>query len=278
MKDNGTAELSVCPLFAALQGVAQKREGRRGSAAGKEVVEMKNSAAPSRSSWEPGVTQQVPISCLEPHPYQPDNRVTQTAIDALTEQVKQSGELLPLLICDHPRRGKYYVVDGHCRLAVSRALGLHIVWCVYTKCPDIMQPAAQDPNKFNAAQAFNSWAKHSRGLQDKYLAGLRKGNPTPSYVRALIAEVGWSRTVAYGRRGVRPSYIRTAQKLHGAAIGDGLKAPKVAEIFDWLVSEKRRGTTGAQIAAMPGGKKKELEKLCSAVRGKRDYGKRNGKR
>jgi len=231
---------------------------------------------PHLNSWQPGVTQRVSLSLLDPHPYQPTNRVTPRAIDELQRMYRESGELTPITICKHPeKKGRYAIVSGHCRVEVAKREGLDHIWCVFTNKPEVMIPGTQDTNKLTPAQVFNSWARHPRDEQEKYLKGLRKRNLSSGYIRRIIEHLGWAKAVRYGRLGVKPSYIMTAHNLHHKGLALFLnRVPSTGDIFEWLVSSPQRGSKGAEISAMKRDDKHSHEKLFSAVRANRDYGKR----
>jgi hypothetical protein len=169
----------------------------------------------------------------------------------------------------------YAVVDGHCRFEVAKKANLDYIWALFTENPEAMMPASQDTNKLTPAQVFNCWARHPKEEQDAYLKGLRKGNLSSGYIRDIEEHLGWGKAVEYGHKGVKPSYISTARKLHFN--GKGLfiqRVPSIGSIFEWLVSSKSRGTKGAEIANMKGNRKKEHQKLFTAVRLGRDFAQR----
>ena len=79
---------------------------------------------------------QLPVTALEPGPFQPRIAMDQEALDDLASSIKQQGVLQPLLARPHPTKpGHYQIIAGERRWRAAQIAGLHEV-------PVLLRPLA----------------------------------------------------------------------------------------------------------------------------------------
>jgi ParB family transcriptional regulator, chromosome partitioning protein len=70
----------------------------------------------------------LPVTALEPGPFQPRTTMDPEQLRDLTESIRQQGVLQPLLARPHPERGgAYQIIAGERRWRAAQAAGLHEV-------------------------------------------------------------------------------------------------------------------------------------------------------
>lgn len=70
----------------------------------------------------------LPITALEPGPFQPRTAIDPAALEDLTASIRHQGVLQPLLARPHPgARGRYQIIAGERRWRAAQAAGLHEV-------------------------------------------------------------------------------------------------------------------------------------------------------
>src|SRR3954468_6635396 len=70
----------------------------------------------------------LPVSALEPGPFQPRTNMDPEQLRDLTESIRQQGVLQPLLARPHPeRQGRFQIIAGERRWRAAQAAGLHEV-------------------------------------------------------------------------------------------------------------------------------------------------------
>ena len=112
----------------------------------------------------------LPVTALEPGPFQPRTTIDPAALADLTASIKQQGVLQPILARPHPERpGTYQIIAGERRWRASQAAGLHEVPVLVRTLDDTEAMAAglvenlqrQDLDPMEEAQGY-------RRLQDEY--------------------------------------------------------------------------------------------------------------
>jgi ParB family chromosome partitioning protein len=68
----------------------------------------------------------LPVSALEPGPFQPRAAMDEGALASLTDSIRRQGVLQPVLARPHPDRpGRYQIIGGERRWRAAQAAGLH---------------------------------------------------------------------------------------------------------------------------------------------------------
>jgi ParB family chromosome partitioning protein len=68
-----------------------------------------------------GTTRQIPLSAIRPNPYQPRREFSETALAELTESLRTSGLLQPIVV--RPADGHYEIIAGERRWRAAERLG-----------------------------------------------------------------------------------------------------------------------------------------------------------
>ena len=85
----------------------------------------------------------LPVSALEPGPFQPRVAMDPDALAALTESIRRQGVLQPVLARPHPDRpGTYQIVGGERRWRAAQAAGLHDIPVLVRELSDVDAMAA----------------------------------------------------------------------------------------------------------------------------------------
>ena len=77
---------------------------------------------------------------LKPHPERA--RKTETDVTKLTESIKSSGILQPILVCTNGQKGHYYVIKGWRRVEAARKAGL-------TEIPALVEPKENNSRRLS---------------------------------------------------------------------------------------------------------------------------------
>jgi len=85
----------------------------------------------------------LPVTALEPGPFQPRTTVDPATLANLTESIKQQGVLQPILARPHPGSpGQYQIIAGERRWRAAQAAGLHEIPVLIRKLSDTDAMAA----------------------------------------------------------------------------------------------------------------------------------------
>ncbi|MBC7799357.1 MAG: ParB/RepB/Spo0J family partition protein [Gemmatimonadaceae bacterium] len=105
----------------------------------------------------------LPITALEPGPFQPRTAIDPARLADLTASIKQQGVLQPLLARPHPvTAGQYQIIAGERRWRAAQAAGLHDVPVLIRQLADTEAMAAslvenlqrQDLNPIEEAEGY----------------------------------------------------------------------------------------------------------------------------
>ncbi len=112
----------------------------------------------------------LPVTALEPGPFQPRTAIDPEALAELTASIRQQGVLQPILARPHPTdTGRFQIIAGERRWRASQAAGLHEIPVLVRALDDTEAMAAglvenlqrQDLDPIEEAQGY-------RRLQDEY--------------------------------------------------------------------------------------------------------------
>lgn len=115
-------------------------------------------AAPPTSN-----TRAIAIELLERGPFQPRNKIDESALQELTESIRRRGVLQPLLARPHPKlSGHFQIIAGERRWRAAQAAGLHEVPVLVRELDDAEAMAAalvenlqrQDLNAIEEAEGY----------------------------------------------------------------------------------------------------------------------------
>ena len=85
----------------------------------------------------------LPVTALEPGPFQPRTTIDPASLANLTESIKQQGVLQPILARPHPGSpGQYQIIAGERRWRAAQAAGLHEIPVLIRKLSDTDAMAA----------------------------------------------------------------------------------------------------------------------------------------
>ena len=81
--------------------------------------------------------EQVQIADIDPNPFQPRHEFTEEALSELTQSIRESGVVQPILLRRNPgAEGRYQIVAGERRWRASRLAGLETVPAVIRTLTD----------------------------------------------------------------------------------------------------------------------------------------------
>ncbi len=118
----------------------------------------------------------LPLTALEPGPFQPRTRMDQEALDELVASIRQQGVLQPVLARPHPlTEGQYQIVAGERRWRAAQAAGLHDMPVLIRRLSDTEAMAAslvenlqrQDLNAIEEAEGYRRLIQEFGLTQDK---------------------------------------------------------------------------------------------------------------
>ncbi|MBV9653443.1 MAG: ParB/RepB/Spo0J family partition protein [Acetobacteraceae bacterium] len=92
---------------------------------GRGLAALLGEIGPSAAAATPGI-RDLPLAALEPGPFQPRGRMEPGSLAELTESIRASGVLQPLLARPHPTAAeRFQIVAGERRWRAAQAAGLH---------------------------------------------------------------------------------------------------------------------------------------------------------
>jgi len=157
-------------------------------------------AAPADSSGT------LPVSSLEPGPFQPRIAMDPEALASLTESIRRQGVLQPVLARPHPERlGAYQIIGGERRWRAAQAAGLHEIPVLVRALSDMDAMAAalvenlqrDDLNPIEEAEGYRRLADEFGMTQERlsetlgrtrsYIANTLRLLHLPAPVRAQVA-------------------------------------------------------------------------------------------
>lgn len=118
----------------------------------------------------------LPLTALEPGPFQPRTSMDQEALDELVASIRQQGVLQPILARPHPlTEGQYQIVAGERRWRAAQAAGLHDMPVLIRRLSDTEAMAAslvenlqrQDLNAIEEAEGYRRLIQEFGLTQDK---------------------------------------------------------------------------------------------------------------
>ena len=145
--------------------------------------------APARSADAAGSVLQVDIDLIEPSPYQPRTRFTQSALEELAQSIRSTGIIQPLVV---RRRGpRFQLLAGERRWRAAQLSGLHRVPAVVQDVPDekaleitlVENLQREDLNAIEQAKAFERLIDEFHLTQEE--AAARTGKDRVTVANAL---------------------------------------------------------------------------------------------
>lgn len=121
-------------------------------------------------------SQDMAIDLLEPNPFQPRTTIDPAALRELTDSIRTSGILQPLLARPHPATpGRFQLIAGERRWRAAQAAGLHQVPILIREMSDADAMAAalvenlqrQDLNAIEEAEGFRRLMEEFAMTQDQ---------------------------------------------------------------------------------------------------------------
>ena len=118
----------------------------------------------------------LPLTALEPGPFQPRTSMDRDALDELVASIRQQGVLQPILARPHPAmEGRYQIVAGERRWRAAQAAGLHDMPVLIRRLSDTEAMAAslvenlqrQDLNAIEEAEGYRRLIQEFGLTQDK---------------------------------------------------------------------------------------------------------------
>jgi hypothetical protein len=196
----------------------------------------------------------LPLDALRWNPVQPEDRTTNDALKHLEDQIRQSGEVIPLAVVGNPD-GTYTIADGHRRFTVAQRLGFTMLPCTVLR----------DESPENAFVRLNL---PMRAITGKNWLTIYAKNPdaikgftpkTRSNIETLKAWIGQRELIRIGLEGKQaPSVVSYVVRILGVLNAYPSTANQITggQAFWWLTdhsqqrviieSLKRGGVTQAQ--------------------------------
>jgi ParB family transcriptional regulator, chromosome partitioning protein len=93
-----------------------------------EITELSNPSSSIQAVSRPlDAARIIPISLIDPNPYQPRHKIEAKELTDLTSSIHQNGILQPLLVC--PNNERFHLIAGYRRLSAARLAELTEVPC-----------------------------------------------------------------------------------------------------------------------------------------------------
>lgn len=221
-------------------------------------------ANPSAGAGTPRAT--LPVTVLEPGPFQPRTAMDPARLQELTESIRHQGVLQPILARPHPDQpGRYQIIAGERRWRASQAAGLQDIPVLVRALSDTDAMAAslvenlqrQDLDPIEEAEAYKRLIAEYGMTQDglggligksrshvantlrllqlpaPLRAHLREGTLSPGHARALLThpepEMAARAVIARGLS-VRQTEAMTQRVAHPSAPASPHPLPLTAEM------------------------------------------------
>ena len=141
-----------------------------------KTVEKVNTPAPLR----------VAVDYIRPNPDQPRKKFRREEIEELTQSIKESGVLVPLIVTESEERGFFDLIAGERRLRAARSAGLGEVPVVVKKATDrekvvisiVENIQRSDLNCIEEALAYSSLMDEFRLTQEEVAKSVGKDRST----------------------------------------------------------------------------------------------------
>jgi ParB family transcriptional regulator, chromosome partitioning protein len=145
--------------------------------------------APARAVDSTGSVLQIDIDLVDPSPYQPRTRFSQSALEELAQSIRSTGIIQPLVVRNHGQR--FQLLAGERRWRAAQLVGLHRVPAVVQNVPEekaleitlIENLQREDLNPIEQANAFDRLISEFHLTQEE--AAVRTGKDRVSVANAL---------------------------------------------------------------------------------------------
>ncbi len=91
---------------------------------------------PDANMKRKGGVQEISVSLLEPGPFQPRGRFSDSALEELADSIVEKGIIEPIIVRE-VGGGRYQVICGHRRVAAAKKVGLEVVPAVVRNVSDL---------------------------------------------------------------------------------------------------------------------------------------------
>lgn len=145
--------------------------------------------ASSDTNYTHGSFYNVPIEEIKPNPYQPRHFFDQTALEELTESVRQKGVIQPIII-RRDEDGTLFLVAGERRLKAAKGAGLSIIPAILTHGNPIEISLIENLQRENLkpleeAEAFDRMINEFNYTQEQLAVVIGKGRTTVTQTLGL---------------------------------------------------------------------------------------------
>jgi hypothetical protein len=273
VKNHRAMDLSRCPLFVALQGLAQKQRGRRGSAAGQKVVEMSRRIAQDSDVQKGRTTAHVPIDMIDDCPAQPPARSEASSLTILSS-IERFGVLQPVHVSTkNVRRGRYELGDGHGRKYASIKYGLPTLECI-VHADMTSTELWRECNKRRKLKGEH-WLTHYAMLEREERPQALKEMPsgTASMIRGFYKIFGIKRADELGLLGWVPPRPTVVEAIHHWLETKGRPSSKLnrRQIGEWVFASRKRVQQASDCAKPDNATQATIRKLQTAIQKNRDF-------
>jgi ParB family chromosome partitioning protein len=159
---------------------------------------------PEPEETQGSATLEVPVTALEPNPYQPRSGVEPKRLEELMASIRESGIVQPILV--RSRDGRYQIIAGERRWRAAQAIGLKSVPVVVRNVPDdrllelalVENIQRQELSALEEAHAFKRLQEEFRLTQEDVARRVGRDRTTvanairllrlPPAVQSLLAE------------------------------------------------------------------------------------------
>lgn len=230
---------------------------------------------------------EVPLSAIDPNPYQPRMDIPPESLRELVASVKQHGVVEPVLLRPRPD-GRYQLVAGQRRLLAARAAGLNAIPAVVKQLDDrdvlmlslVENLQREDLNPVDEARAFQTLSGDFALTHEQIAAGVGRGR---SYVtnslRLLTLDRAALKEAASGRlsRGQALALLAVPPERRSEVLRRILASGLTVRQIERLAQEPTLAAKPAQKSAAADGHYKRMEGQLEDYLGTRVRIKRRGR-
>lgn len=231
---------------------------------------------------------EIPLSKLLANSIQPEQRHKSiTEKTPLTQLIKESELISPLVVVRANEPGMYIICDGHRRRAAAEVLGYDSVLCYVAEsllaAEDLIALLNSGTVHYTAEHHFQSWATIAASQRDHHVKVIGRGSRTlEAHIRGMVTIFGKTRAVDIGRKGkTSPAIQQTIKALHEIFENTLIKAnqaskkkdesPDLLEIGEYLmVSSKRQAQAKAWLKTCSKGVY-SVRRFISSIRQSKDF-------
>ena len=189
---------------------------------------------------------QIRVDQCDPSRSQPHTRTTATAIQSLLRLVEEDGRIKDPIAVIRGKGGRYIIANGHRRIAVAKALGIEMIWCIIhhgvtEENLPMLWADLSHAKVINSQNWAESWFRcegaHERRMPPGTRANLNAMVKIWGYETAkdLVLNKTVSPNVVHCLQQVR---IRLAQVPSAGSFSD-------RQIGDWLINHRMQNTVNS---------------------------------